>query len=178
MMAMGKLQGKVALVSGSGRGIGAAIATKLAVEGARVVVNDVEAGAADETVRSIAAAGGDAIACVGDVTAADFAARFGGDEFVALLPFQTEPEAMVFAERVRSGLAKVRLVGAEGVEIQHQLTLSIGLAHFTNDGELREERALLDAADAALYEAKRRGRNCTVAYRSLNPLLLARARPH
>jgi 3-oxoacyl-[acyl-carrier protein] reductase len=77
-MAMGKLQGKVALVSGSGRGIGAAIATKLAVEGARVVVNDVEAGAADETVRSIAAAGGDAIACVGDVTAADFAARFVG----------------------------------------------------------------------------------------------------
>ncbi|HEX6137482.1 MAG TPA: SDR family oxidoreductase [Casimicrobiaceae bacterium] len=75
---MGKLAGKVALVSGSGRGIGAAIAAKLASEGARVVVNDVDPEPAEETVRAIAAAGGEALACVGDVTAADFATRFVG----------------------------------------------------------------------------------------------------
>ena len=73
---MGKLQGKVAIVSGSGRGIGRAIAMKLAAEGARVVVNDLDAGAADEAVAAIQAAGGEAITCVGNVTADDFAARF------------------------------------------------------------------------------------------------------
>ncbi len=73
---MTKLAGKVALVSGSGRGIGAAIATKLASEGARVVVNDIDTAPAEATVESIVAAGGDAVACVGDVTAPEFAPRF------------------------------------------------------------------------------------------------------
>jgi len=71
-----KLAGKVAIVSGSGRGIGAAIATKLAAEGARVVVNDIDEGPAAETVRAIEAAGGAAAACPGDVTEPTFAERF------------------------------------------------------------------------------------------------------
>jgi 3-oxoacyl-[acyl-carrier protein] reductase len=75
---MSKLQGKVAIVSGSGRGIGQAIAMKLAGEGARVVVNDVDADAAEATVASLRALGTDAVACVGDVTAGDFGARFVG----------------------------------------------------------------------------------------------------
>ena len=73
-----KLDGKVALVSGSGRGIGRAIALKLASEGARVVVNDLDADPANETVSAIRAAGGQAVACVGSVTATDFAERFVG----------------------------------------------------------------------------------------------------
>jgi 3-oxoacyl-[acyl-carrier protein] reductase len=73
-----KLDGKVALVSGSGRGIGRAIAMKLACEGARVVVNDLEDAPARETVAEIKAAGGEAVACVGNVTAPDFADRFVG----------------------------------------------------------------------------------------------------
>ncbi|WP_076997521.1 SDR family NAD(P)-dependent oxidoreductase [Variovorax sp. KK3] len=73
-----KLEGKVALISGSGRGIGRAIALKLASEGARVVVNDLDAEPADETVRTIREAGGQAIACVGSVSAPDFAERFVG----------------------------------------------------------------------------------------------------
>jgi 3-oxoacyl-[acyl-carrier protein] reductase len=63
-----KLQGKVAIVSGSGRGIGREIALKLASEGAAVVVNDLDAAPAEETVAAIAAAGGKAVACVGSVT--------------------------------------------------------------------------------------------------------------
>jgi 3-oxoacyl-[acyl-carrier protein] reductase len=70
------LAGTVAIVSGSGRGIGAAIATKLAADGARVVVNDIDEGPAAETVRAIEAAGGAAVACVGDVTDPGFADRF------------------------------------------------------------------------------------------------------
>ncbi|MEZ4589263.1 MAG: SDR family oxidoreductase [Gemmatimonadales bacterium] len=73
---MAKLTGKVALVTGSGRGIGRAIATKLASEGARVVVNDLDADPAEETVTAIRQAGGEAVACPGSVTAADFPERF------------------------------------------------------------------------------------------------------
>jgi 3-oxoacyl-[acyl-carrier protein] reductase len=75
-MNMGKLQGKVAIVSGSGRGIGRAVALKLASEGASVVVNDIDAAPATETVSAIEAAGGRAVACIGNVTAPDFGERF------------------------------------------------------------------------------------------------------
>jgi len=70
-----KLEGKVALVTGSGRGIGQAIALKLASEGARVVVNDIDSAPAEESIRKIEELGSDAAACVGDVTATDFGAR-------------------------------------------------------------------------------------------------------
>ena len=73
-----KLGGKVALITGSGRGIGRAIALKLASEGARVVVNDLDEAPAQETVEAIRAAGGEAVACVGSVSAPDFAERFVG----------------------------------------------------------------------------------------------------
>lgn len=73
---MSKLSGKVALVSGSGRGIGRSIALKLASEGARVVVNDLEEGPAQQVVAEIRQAGGEATACIGNVTATDFAERF------------------------------------------------------------------------------------------------------
>ena len=73
-----KLEGKVALVSGSGRGIGREIALKLASEGARVVINDLDAEPAQQTVADIVAAGGQAVACVGSVTDASFADRFVG----------------------------------------------------------------------------------------------------
>ena len=71
-----KLEGKVALVSGSGRGIGREIALKLASEGARVVINDLDAEPAQLTVQEVLAAGGQAVACIGSVTEADFGERF------------------------------------------------------------------------------------------------------
>jgi len=73
---MKKLEGKVAIVSGSGRGIGRAIAMKLASEGAKVVINDLDAAPAEQTLADIKAAGGTAVACVGSVTADGFADRF------------------------------------------------------------------------------------------------------
>jgi 3-oxoacyl-[acyl-carrier protein] reductase len=73
---MGKLDGKVAIVTGSGRGIGAEIAVKLAADGAAVVVNDLDEQPAKETVAAIESTGGTAVACPGNVTGAGFAEQF------------------------------------------------------------------------------------------------------
>jgi len=73
---MKRLEGKVALVTGAGRGAGAALAQKLAAEGAAVVVNDLDAAPAEETVAAIVARGGRALAFAGDVTRPGFAEDF------------------------------------------------------------------------------------------------------
>ncbi|MBO9423052.1 SDR family oxidoreductase [Labrenzia sp. R4_2] len=83
----GKLDGRVALVSGSGRGIGREIALKLASEGARVVINDLDADPANETAEAVRAMGAEAVVCAGSVTDDGFAERFiktGVDSFDGL----------------------------------------------------------------------------------------------
>src|SRR5512132_2748555 len=74
-MPMGQLDGKVAIVTGSGRGIGQQVAVRLARDGASVVVNDLDDGPARETIALVEKAGGKAVACNGDVTAKDFGER-------------------------------------------------------------------------------------------------------
>jgi 3-oxoacyl-[acyl-carrier protein] reductase len=73
---MATLDGKIAPVSGSGRGIGRAVAEKLASEGARIVVNDLDREPAMETLEAIKSIGTDAVVCIGSVTDADFGERF------------------------------------------------------------------------------------------------------
>src|SRR5690242_13315833 len=72
---MAVLAGKAVVITGSGRGIGAACAKGAARQGAAVIVNDIDAGPAEETVAAIEAEGGTAVACVADITDWDEAGR-------------------------------------------------------------------------------------------------------
>jgi len=75
---MSRLSGKVALVTGAGRGIGLSLVRKLAADGARVLVNDLDAAEAEGAVRAIKEAGGVAAAYPGNVTGDDFPRGFVG----------------------------------------------------------------------------------------------------
>ncbi len=88
--------------------------------------------------------------CTRDV---DCTARYGGEEFVVLMPETDTAGGAEIAERIREWLAADNLVGG-------QLTLSIGITEFPDGGETAE--ALIASADAALYKAKREGRNRVV----------------
>jgi diguanylate cyclase (GGDEF)-like protein/PAS domain S-box-containing protein len=83
----------------------------------------------------------------------DVLARFGGDEFAVVLHDVSEQEARQVGERILRHVAENRFA-SDGEPFR--LTLSIGLCPIT--GEL-DEQALVSGADAALYEAKRLGRN-------------------
>jgi diguanylate cyclase (GGDEF)-like protein len=100
----------------------------------------------------------------GNLRESDFAARFGGDEFVALLPHQTASEAAVFAERIRTGLRTVGVQKSDGRPAPFGLSVSVGIADHTLEGLKESVEALLKAADAALYEAKREGRDRVVVF--------------
>ena len=71
-----KLEGKVALITGSGRGIGRELALMLAKDGAHIVVNDLDSDPANQTVKDITAMGAKAVVCAGSVTDDDFAEQF------------------------------------------------------------------------------------------------------
>ncbi|MFI5032458.1 MAG: SDR family NAD(P)-dependent oxidoreductase [Reyranellales bacterium] len=72
---MGQMDGKVAIVTGSGRGIGKEIALRLVRDGAAVVINDIDDAPAKETVAEIEKMGGKAVMCTGDVAKPDFGDR-------------------------------------------------------------------------------------------------------
>jgi diguanylate cyclase (GGDEF)-like protein len=99
-----------------------------------------------------------------EVRGSDAAARFGGDEFVLLVPGMTAEQGMVLAERIRRRVADEPL--HIGSDQQHQMSVSIGIASIrprrNSDLQTLSEQ-LLARADQALYRAKEGGRNRVVA---------------
>jgi diguanylate cyclase (GGDEF)-like protein len=91
---------------------------------------------------------------------ADVAARYGGEEFAAILPDTTAEQARTVANTIREHIASLGLEHAPGATRPY-VTLSIGVASFDKD-TLNDTAALIEAADKALYAAKRGGRDKVV----------------
>jgi diguanylate cyclase (GGDEF)-like protein len=88
------------------------------------------------------------------VRESDLAGRWGGEEFLLLLPGADGEGGAHFADRVRSALAERSFLGKDAAVFT--VTCSFGVAQHVNDGD---ERDLFAAADRALYRAKRHGKN-------------------
>jgi diguanylate cyclase (GGDEF)-like protein len=98
-------------------------------------------------------------ALAGSVREIDLAARYGGEEFALLLEDSKREGGRKMAERARRAV--------EALELDHEgqrvsVTMSLGLAVFPDDG--KEIPTLIQRSDQALYQAKRQGRNRTVAW--------------
>jgi diguanylate cyclase (GGDEF)-like protein len=108
----------------------------------------------DEVLRRVAGT------LVSNVRRLDTVARYGGEEFVVLLPDSERAQALMVAEKLRAAVA--------GLEITPPLTISIGVAMFPEDAGMTatpdDTQALIDAADRALFRAKRSGRNRVVSF--------------
>jgi len=101
---------------------------------------------------------------VNTIRSIDIASRYGGDEFIIILPETNETLAVDIAERLRSNVAK-KLSGSTMVADRGKgspTTVSIGIACFPDHGSTTEH--LLANADTALYTAKRCGRNRIEVY--------------
>lgn len=95
-----------------------------------------------------------------DLRQTDLIARYGGEEFAAVLPETTKTEALQVAERMRAAVEqKINEERTWGQKV----TVSIGVATAPEDGDNHE--TVLEAADQALYVAKRQGRNRVIGVR-------------
>ncbi|SRR5579883_1021259 len=100
-----------------------------------------------------------------DMREVDTVARYGGEEFVIILPETNSSGALHVAERLRHSVEQAKFfVGGPGT-VEH-LTISLGTAIYSTDARFKRE--LIQAADAALYAAKSRGRNQVVVHSDLS----------
>ena len=112
-------------------------------------------------------AGDDCLAKIGKILAGyarrsgDLAARYGGEEFVLLLPESDLAAAVSIAERVRMSIVDRAIPHAKS-EVANYITASFGVASFTPNAD-HTARQLIEAADQALYQAKKTGRNRVVS---------------
>jgi diguanylate cyclase (GGDEF)-like protein len=101
--------------------------------------------------------GDDVLAAVGaalssSIRASDFAGRYGGEEFIVLLPEADGEGALALGEKIRSAIAALRIP-----TIEQPITMSIGIAVFPEHA--LDSETLEQAADRALYAAKNAGRD-------------------
>jgi diguanylate cyclase (GGDEF)-like protein len=90
-----------------------------------------------------------------------FAARYGGEEFCLLLPNLNAEQALRIGETVRAAVASLAM--PHTTSPHQQITVSVGVACATPN-EIQQPSDLIEAADAALYAAKHRGRNAVVEH--------------
>ncbi len=90
----------------------------------------------------------------------DTVGRYGGEEFIALLPETNKEESTAIAERIRSEIENYKFPRAE-TQPGGRITLSIGVSSYPDDGDSPER--VIQSADDALYSAKSMGRNRVIA---------------
>ena len=83
--------------------------------------------------------------------------RYGGEEFVVLLPETDEKEAKEVAEKLRGKVEGKEFEGEKKSQPNKNITISLGIASYPKNGKTSEE--LIFAADSALYLAKSSGKN-------------------
>jgi diguanylate cyclase (GGDEF)-like protein len=93
----------------------------------------------------------------------DTVARFGGEEFILLLPDTDKHGAIAVAEKVRKLVEKQKFMNENGKRTR-TVTISCGVATYPDDVEQIDD--LIDHADVALYKAKSAGRNQVVCYKT------------
>lgn len=123
----------------------------------------------DECLRRVAA-----VLAEGARRPADLAARYGGEEFALVLPQTTLEGAATVAETLRSGVSALNMLHS-GSSVAPHVTLSLGVAVAEPEGPNLEPSLLVERADAALYEAKRGGRNRFVVSGADTPAASAKA---
>jgi diguanylate cyclase (GGDEF)-like protein len=104
----------------------------------------------------------------------DILARFGGEEFVIVLPHTDREAALQVAERLRAAVETTSVQTSDGTR---SITISIGIGHLGTRAspEPMTTHDLLDEADRCLYESKRQGRNRVTAFPPAEPRSLADA---
>ncbi|MGH6737819.1 MAG: GGDEF domain-containing protein [Bradyrhizobium sp.] len=96
----------------------------------------------------------------------DLAARYGGEEMIAVLPGADLAACTVVAERIRGALADCKITRRSTGEELPGITVSVGVGQF-QFGESMED--MIDRCDRALYQAKKRGRNVVVTENEIEP---------
>lgn len=105
----------------------------------------------------------------------DVVSRYGGEEFCVIMPEVQSSGCKKFMERLRKKVEGHHFPGEE-VQPQGKISISLGGATFPQDATTMDE--IISKADFSLYEAKRRGRNCSVSYggsppsRKLKPAII------
>jgi diguanylate cyclase (GGDEF)-like protein len=100
--------------------------------------------------------------------AGDVVARFGGEEFVMLLPHTDGPTAAALAESLRAAVASMETTSHKGARLR--VTISIGVSTAAGDLSQQSPEVLVEQADLALYSAKRAGRNRVATHTRAMPL--------
>lgn len=105
----------------------------------------------------------------------DYIGRYGGEEFMVICPNTTIGGAKTLAERIRTAIEEADFT-FNGKKIS--VTISIGITGLSNHlddssakrNEIEISHDMIDAADSAMYLAKRKGKNCTIAFEPVNDI--------